>query len=241
MDNITIDTHHNVQANYQMAGVMDRIWAVLIDTLILTALSIIVNLLLLSTNMPQSMVVPYFLFLIIPSWLYWLLTEWLMNGQTLGKRALSIKVVKVDGTAPAFTEYFLRFLLVPIDYGLQGSVALLSIIFTRNNQRLGDLLAGTTVVKAQAKTAQNIRESFMYQKLEPDYAPTYTQARSLSSEDLKLIKRALQAYEQNYHIAPLQKLQLKLCERLQIERKTSPRKFLITMVKDHSYYQQQHM
>lgn len=238
MDNITIDTHHNVQASYQMAGVMDRIWAVVIDFLILFALSVIVNLLLISTSLPQSATVVYFIILVLPNWLYWLLTEWLMNGQTLGKRALSIKVVKVNGAAPGFTEYFLRFLMVPIDYGLQGTVALFSIIFTRQNQRLGDLLAGTTVVKAQATTAQNIRQSLMYQKLEPGYEPSYPQARSLTSQDIKLIHRALQAYEKNYHIAPLQKLQLKLCERLQMERNSSPRKFLLTMVKDHNYYQQ---
>jgi len=174
---------------------------------------------------------------ILPSWLYWLLTEWLLKGQTIGKVALGIRVVKVNGAAPGFFDFMLRWLLVPLDYGSYGTVALVSILATRKNQRLGDLLAGTVVIKAAKKTAGDVRRSMLFQHIEADYQPTYREARSLTVAELQLIKRALQAYDRNYHIKPIEKLARRISNRLQVEPESSPRKFLRTLVKDYQFFQ----
>jgi uncharacterized RDD family membrane protein YckC len=82
---------------------------------------------------------------------YWVLeTVW---GQTLGKRALGIKVVRVDGSKPGAVPIFVRTLLRAID-GLPGFyiVGLIAIFATgERRQRLGDMAAKTRVVAADAR------------------------------------------------------------------------------------------
>jgi len=73
--------------------------------------------------------------------------EMAMGGQSLGKRLLGLRVVKVAGHPIGFYDSVLRNLLraadlVPFTY----AVGALSVLFTRRFQRLGDLAAGTIVV-----------------------------------------------------------------------------------------------
>ena len=77
---------------------------------------------------------------------YPLLMEVFNHGQTLGKRLLSIQVIRLDGTEPSVSNSLTRWLLLLIDF-FYFIIGLVFIIFTKNSQRLGDLAAGTTVVK----------------------------------------------------------------------------------------------
>ncbi len=72
------------------------------------------------------------------------------KGQTLGKMAMNIVVIKEDGTKCTYTASFLRNLLrIILDSLLFYLIGLISIIFSKRNQRLGDHLAGTIVVKTK--------------------------------------------------------------------------------------------
>ena len=78
---------------------------------------------------------------------YFILLEWLMNGQTPGKRMLHIRVIKQGGYALRFFDTLLRNLLRVVDFlPLFYGVGLTSLLLTRDSQRLGDLVAGTLVV-----------------------------------------------------------------------------------------------
>jgi uncharacterized RDD family membrane protein YckC len=78
---------------------------------------------------------------------YFILLEWLMNGQTPGKRLLHIRVIKQGGYALRFFDTLLRNLLRFVDFlPLFYGVGLTSLLVTRDSQRLGDLVAGTLVV-----------------------------------------------------------------------------------------------
>ena len=78
---------------------------------------------------------------------YFILLEWLLNGQTPGKRLLHIRVIKQGGYALRFFDTLLRNLLRVVDFlPLFYGVGLTSLLFTRDSQRLGDLVAGTLVV-----------------------------------------------------------------------------------------------
>ena len=79
---------------------------------------------------------------------YGIFTEWYWRGQTIGKRLLRLRVVDTQGLKLNFTQIALRNLLRPIDqlpalYAIGGAVCLLN----RRNQRLGDIAAGTIVVR----------------------------------------------------------------------------------------------
>ena len=78
---------------------------------------------------------------------YFILLEWLLNGQTPGKRLLHIRVIKQGGYALRFFDTLLRNLLRVIDFlPLFYGVGLTSLLLTRDSQRVGDLVAGTLVV-----------------------------------------------------------------------------------------------
>lgn len=95
---------------------------------------------------------------------YFILLEWLMNGQTPGKRLLHIRVIKQGGYALHFFDTLLRNLLRVVDFlPLFYGVGLTSILFTRDSQRLGDLVAGTLVV---------YQEPVQTESLLPDFAAT---------------------------------------------------------------------
>ena len=78
---------------------------------------------------------------------YFILFEWLLNGQTPGKRMLHVRVIKQGGYALRFFDTLLRNLLRVVDFlPLFYGVGLTSLLLTRDSQRLGDLVAGTLVV-----------------------------------------------------------------------------------------------
>lgn len=84
-------------------------------------------------------------------WVYWTACETLWGGRTLGKRAVGIRVSRQDGGAPGLWESAVRNLcrvvdFLPVLYCTGVVVALLG----RRHQRLGDLLAGTVLVREEA-------------------------------------------------------------------------------------------
>lgn len=78
---------------------------------------------------------------------YFIVFEWLWNGQTPGKRLLHVRVIKHGGYALRLFDTLLRNLLRAIDFlpAFYG-VGLTSLLLTRDSQRVGDLVAGTLVV-----------------------------------------------------------------------------------------------
>lgn len=78
---------------------------------------------------------------------YFVFFEWLWNGQTPGKRMLHVRVIRQGGYALRFFDTLLRNLLRVIDFlPFFYGVGLVSLLLTRDSQRLGDLVAGTLVV-----------------------------------------------------------------------------------------------
>jgi uncharacterized RDD family membrane protein YckC len=83
------------------------------------------------------------------AWSYFILLEWLWQGQTVGKRIYGLRVIRDDGAPAGFLAVLIRNLLrlvdfLPFFYGL----GLFTIIVTSRSQRLGDIAAGTYVVRA---------------------------------------------------------------------------------------------
>lgn len=82
-------------------------------------------------------------------WSYFIVLEWLWNGQTVGKRLFGLRVINEDGSPARFVAVFVRNLVrladfLPAFYGF----GLLAIVLSPRSQRLGDLAAGTFVVRA---------------------------------------------------------------------------------------------
>ena len=74
--------------------------------------------------------------------------ETLWRGRTLGKAAMGLRVVTVEGAPVRFRHAAIRTALGLVEFVLTGgAVAILSVLLTRRHQRLGDLVAGTLVLR----------------------------------------------------------------------------------------------
>ena len=114
--------------------------------------------------------------------------------------------------------------------------AVLLIILTKNGQRLGDLLAGTTVVKMKKITATNVRNKLVMQKVDEDYQPTYHEAGNISDQDIRIINDALRAFREDAAQMPVSLVESKLKEKYNIQSEEPTVKFLYTLLRDHTYY-----
>lgn len=240
METVRIETTQNIGLDFQMATLWQRILAFLVDLAVIFAFMVAVGTMASIGNL-GSTADTIIILAISASYLYFLLSELLMNGQTLGKRALGIRVVKLDGSRPGLAAYLLRWVMIPLDFGTSGSVAITLIIFTQQGQRLGDLLAGTTVVKSKSRQhhLDYHRAHLREVEREKEYEPRYPQAIRLESHELQLIERALTAFRQRGHRDPVMRLQKQLARKLDIETEDPPLRFLKTLRKDYYHYAQQ--
>jgi uncharacterized RDD family membrane protein YckC len=178
--------------------------------------------------------VSYLLFIILPAVCYSLLFEVFNHGQSIGKMIMNIRVVMADGSSPTFGAYLLRWLLYLIDFTITGGLGLIFILMTKKSQRIGDLAAGTMVIKLNdyRKIKVSLDE---YSHLEANYHPVFPQAGDLSLEQINVIEKALSVNgKERYNY--ISQLSGKIKELLGINTQLSDEKFLETLVKDYQYY-----
>jgi uncharacterized RDD family membrane protein YckC len=137
---------------YRLASIGGRVWSHLIDIFVIVLVLVMGGIALGFSGMLGAGVMVlsstlYMVFLAVFPFLYFIAFEALWNGQTLGKKALTLRVRMADGTAITPLAAIGRNLLRPADM-LPGTyfVGLLSMFTTPKSQRLGDLVANTVVV-----------------------------------------------------------------------------------------------
>ena len=176
-----------------------------------------------------------FLFIYLPVLCYSLLCEVFNQGQSAGKKLMNIRVVKADGTTPSLSAYLLRWLLYGIDVTITGGLGVLVILLTKNSQRLGDLAAGTMVIKEKNyRKIQVSLDEFDY--LTKGYHPSFPSAADLSLEQINVISKALELHhkDRTRHIAQLAP---KVRALLSVDQTNiNDEKFLQTVVRDYQYY-----
>lgn len=222
-------TNQNIEIRLELAGLGDRILAFLFDALIIGVYLITIGLIFSSSGGAFS--VAYFI-CILPVMFYSLLFEIFANGQSPGKKQRNIKVVKLDGGSPGIVNYLLRWILRPIDIFFYGCVAVISIMVTKNGQRLGDLAAGTTVIKQREKAALS---DVSLLKKDPDYQVSFPQVKRLNDKQIDLIRRTLQMRKAGLNGQATIELDKKIRNLLKIEEEMPPVKLLYTIVKDYEH------
>ena len=237
MSQIQIQTTQNVALSFTPASVGDRILAHFIDWVIFIAWFLIFALLysgmgnFISTG--KIGIVVFFVFMLLPVMLYDLLFEALMNGQTLGKRAMNVRVLALDGTPPTLGAYIMRWIFRLVDTGIFGSmVALIVAAVNGKGQRLGDIAAGTAVVKLkQAVSLEQLRQ----EKIQENYVPMFPEASLLSDRDVVTIRAVLKKGKDENNSLLVWEAAQKVKEVIGVQTEMDSMEFLRQVLQDHTY------
>lgn len=202
MQKITIPTAFNIDLEFETAELLQRFLAWLIDLVVIIAY-LWIALDLISRyeagagrhsegesfwyNLSALQMIAF-----TPCLLYHLVCELVMNGQTPGKKIMKLRVISENGGRPALYQFLLRWLVRFIDFTVtSGFGAVISYAATRKNQRMGDMAAGTLVIKLKM---QSSLEDTIFFELGESYQPVYHNALMLSDRDMNTIKMMLDRY-----------------------------------------------
>jgi uncharacterized RDD family membrane protein YckC len=245
MSELSITTTQNVNINFNAATLGERILAYLLDLVIWIAYFItIYGVLFRVTGLNDVLnemdgwsAMAISLIFYLPVMFYTLVLESLMEGQTLGKRIMKIKVIKIDGYQAGFGDYLIRwiFRLVEVTFPL-SFVAVIAMMVNKKSQRLGDMAAGTAVISL--KNNININHTIL-RELDDRYIPVYPMVIKLSDNDVRIIKETYETSLKTTDWGMIQKLQDKIETVTGIKSvSANPTAFIETVLNDYNYYTQ---
>jgi uncharacterized RDD family membrane protein YckC len=239
MDSVTIQTTQNVSIDYPLAGAGLRIGSFFIDLTIFIVVYWIVALLLLkfADSLDDFSIIMFgalFSFLA-----YNFLMELFNRGQTLGKRIVGLRVIRLDGRDPTPADFLTRALFLLPDVIISwGITAVLLIVSGRNNQRLGDMVAGTVVIRTTVFNPFTLQEIMGITRRE-DYEPQFPGVQRFTNDDMLIVKNTLerlQRYGNPAHRQAVRQLAVRIAEELDIDPATvplAPLKFLEVVLLDY--------
>ena len=243
MASIRVHTAQNVTLEYEVASLGDRIVAAILDNLVLGAwvilwvglFSVLGGFETLNVNQgPGRVVAVAVMGLLAVSYVFYhLICEVFFNGQSIGKKARNIRVMRLDGTAPGAGDYLLRWLLRLVDTALFGGlVAVIAIAANGRGQRLGDMAAGTTVVSVRPRPAG---ATLPLLSSLAGYQVVFPQAAQLADHDVALIRQVMQQAlaRGNYEVLHEAAAKVKALTGIQTDLPDGP--FLQTVLRDHAH------
>lgn len=242
MQTIEITTTQNVTIEYELASLRERILAFFIDALIIVFSYLILLYTLISTlgAILGDGLVGNAVFGLLPIGIfvgYQFFSEVFANGQSWGKKALKIKVARLDGLEASTSDYLLRAIFQLVDTLFSGGV--LSILFissSAKNQRLGDLTANTTVIKLSSDLRFSLPDILKIDSL-TEYEPQYPAVTRLTEPDMLVIKSAIrryQTYRNTAHATIISEVTQRVSNQLAITEIPADKvEFLKTLIRDY--------
>ncbi|NHM01373.1 RDD family protein [Flavobacterium difficile] len=242
MNQLSITTTQNVNINFTAASVGDRIIGQLLDTLVKIAYMISISYVLDFTGANKYLnfedtwsTVAIMILIFSPAIVYSLVQESLWEGQTIGKKLMKMKVIKIDGYQAGFGDYLIRWLFRTIDVLIgSGIIGIIFIATNKKSQRLGDIAAGTAVISLKNKI--NINHTIL-QELQEDYVPVYPEVIKLSDNDMRIIKDTFESCLKSKDYVTISKMRKKIIDvtGLKYDSNTDV-EFVRTVLKDYNFY-----
>lgn len=243
MTQLSINTTQNVAINFNAATIGERMLAFAIDfTIQFVYLQSIYRILfpLLGIDALQHSWDPWSAraldtLVALPTFFYTVVQEGFFEGQTIGKRIVRIKVVKIDGYQASFGDYFIRWVLRVIDLGTLIT-GLITMAVTPKTQRLGDIAAGTAVITLRNRVTI---DSTILIEVEDDYRPQFPLVVRLSDNDMRIIKETFESAKRHGDRSTLQHLATKIEDVCGFGNPfDTHEQFIATVMKDYNYYTQ---
>ncbi|HZI01324.1 MAG TPA: RDD family protein [Flavisolibacter sp.] len=261
MSVIRITTNFNIELDFVAPPFHRRLGAWLIDTVVQVLYLYFAGEFLSNMGVYESgdrmKSYAFFLLLLLPVLTYHVLCEILMNGQSIGKRIIGIKVISEKGGKPSISQYIIRWLIRTSDIALAGIILsiMLSTLYgnfiffagafgflmlvvdvilvnTKKQQRLGDILAHTILIEARQR--ERIEDT-IFQEVSQDYVPSFPQVMKLTDRDINALKGILDTARKrnDYNMAEMASQKIK--SHLKIDTALSPFDFLEVLLKDYNY------
>lgn len=199
---LRVNTPEGITFDHDVAGVGSRSLATLVDLLVILGIMILtqivlslLNVFIISTGILSSQDTSGFItainiliqFFVI--WFYRVLFE-TKSGSSVGYKAAGLKVVTYRGSKPLFWQCCVRSFFWPFECVAFPVIAFISILLSKNQQRLGDLMAGTIVVHSNRKTRMG---TLQVQDAALDTAAPFRmwEISQVSDDEVYLIRRFL--------------------------------------------------
>lgn len=257
---IQIRTPFNIDLEFELAEAHKRLFAYLIDFTILLLFFMGMKYFyyagfdLQDVERLKSRIGLDILTISLPMLLYSLVSEVMMNGQTIGKKLLNIRVISLDGGQPSLSQYLLRWMFKAFEWpfffgytffsltsmlayiiitGFWGVVVLIFIAINKKNQRLGDMAANTVVINTQSQFS--VHDTVFMNINETNYTPGFPSVLKLSDRDINTIKSIVDLYYKENNIQTCERLALKIQMILEINTNMQPVAFLETLLADYNY------
>lgn len=256
MSIIQINTAFNIDLEFEIAEFHKRLLAYIIDYLLLIIYLWAMKTLLydgFNINVESNAGLDI-LVISLPMFLYSLLTELWMNGQTIGKKIMGIRVISLDGGEPTLGQYILRWITKFYEWpflfgyiafsrweiiayifstGFFGIAVVIIIAVTAKNQRLGDLAAGTVVVNT--KTTLTIDDTIFMDVNKTDYKVSFADVMRLSDRDINTIKSVLTQAKKSGNYDMCNRVAMKVRDVLKVQTDMHPDQFLEKLLEDYNY------
>jgi len=204
---LEVETPDHVVLRYDLAGAGNRGFAAVLDFLLAALIAFSAFMLLevarVLTRVDFFVLGGLTLILgLVVIWSYFILFEWLWNGQTFGKRIFRLRVINEDGSPAQFTAVLIRNLLRLVDFlpALYG-VGVLVIVLSPKSQRLGDMAAGTYVVRAPRPQV----DWFSLRTVTPLGAGLTAETRRMPGEAQRLVREFVARESQ---LAPMERARI---------------------------------
>ncbi len=256
MASVQINTAFNVGLDFEIAPFHKRLLAYMIDFVILVIYLYAMKKMLydgfdLSFQDSAGLDI---LIISIPMLFYSLITEVSMNGQTIGKKILRIRVISLEGGEPTFGQFVLRWITKFFEWpflfgyivgsamalanyifatGFLGIAVIITILVSKKSQRLGDMAAGTAVV--DAKSFMSVNDTIFVNVNSSNYAVKYPEVMRLSDNDINTIKSVLMQSEKTNNYDICMRVEYKIKEVLGITSSLSSSDFLEKLLEDYNY------
>jgi uncharacterized RDD family membrane protein YckC len=256
MATVQINTAFNVGLDFEIAPFQKRLLAYIIDFGIMVIYLYTMKFLLydiMGLNGEDAFGLDIIV-ISLPMLFYSFLTELLMNGQTVGKKIMKIRVISLEGGEPTLGQFVLRWITKFFEWpflfgylyavsivifiyifttGLLGIAVVILVLATKNNQRLGDLAAGTVVV--DAKTNLSIHDTIFVNVNTQNYKAMFPEVMRLSDNDINTIKTVLTQARKNHNHDICMRVEYKIKDVLKVNSSLSSIDFLEKLLEDYNF------